>query len=222
MLIGYARVSTDDQDPTLQIKALEEAGCERVYVDHKSGKNLKRPEWKRCRLDLQEGDTLVVWKLDRLARSVIDLHKIAEDFKDNDIELLVLTQNIDTRTASGRFLFTILAAVAEMERELISERTKAGIAQRKAEGRLLGRVPVLDPEAWQIAVDFIAESGSPSHQAVADHIFMRHKKNKRVSYNTISKYRDDLDTGKPYPEDWQARIDQSKKLKRLRAKQARQ
>ena len=226
MLIGYARVSTDDQDPALQIKALEDAGCEQVFVDHKSGKNLQRPEWKRCKRYLQEGDTLMVWKLDRLARSVLDLCNISQDFDAKGIQLVVLTQQIDTRTPAGRMLFTVLGAIAEFERELIAERTREGIKQRKAAGMLMGRVPVLDPQAWQIAIDFIKECEKPpSHQSVADHIFMTHRtakgklSEKRVSYNTISKYREKLDAAKPYPKEWQDRRDQESQLRKIRKRQ---
>ena len=210
MLIGYARVSTEDQDPGLQVAALEEAGCERIYIDHASGKNLQRPEWKLCKMDLRDGDTLIVWKLDRLARSVIDLNRVSQEFLREGIELVVLTQNIDTRTPSGRFLFNILAAVSEMERDLISERTKAGMAQRRAEGSKQGGLPAITPEIWKAARAIVHEHGfeiSPYG--------LCNKVNKRLgtklSKPTFFKWRERLfGESDDYPDDWAERFAQYK------------
>ena len=204
MLIGYARVSTEDQDPGLQIFALEEAGCERIYIDKKSGKDMQRPEWKQCKLDLREGDTLVVWKLDRLARSVVDLIKTANDLHEQGIELVILTQNIDTRTPSGRFVFTIFGAFAEMERELISERTKAGMAQRRAEGSMQGGLHGITPEIWEVATRIIAEYRERGDR-VSDYRLVKLVKEEigdTVSFATYSKWRDTLEQGGEYPPEW--------------------
>lgn len=216
MLIGYARVSTEDQDPAMQIKALEAAGCERIYTDHASGKNMRRPQWKKCRMDLREGDTLVIWKLDRLARSVFELHKIANDFKVEGIDLKVLTENIETGTASGRLLFSVLGAVAEMERELISERTKAAIDQKRAEGFIPGGLPAITPKIWPVAIRIVAEHNAEkkalTDQRLSDLVY--DELGERVSWNTYRKWRARLEKGGDYPEDWAAKLKQHAAYKR--------
>lgn len=222
MLIGYARVSTEDQDPALQIAELEAFGCDRIYVDHASGKNLKRPEWQICRRDLREGDTLVVWKLDRLARSVLDLHDIARQFEQEGIQLVVLTQNIDTRTASGRFLFTILGAVAEMERELISERTKAGMAQRKAAGVIMGRRPVIQPKTWEAAQEEIADLREKGEQI--SKYELKRRMDKRGFKHAIQTWGNALKvlmSQTEYPKAWAEKNAQAKRLAKERAKKNR-
>jgi len=216
MLIGYARVSTHEQDPMLQVASLHAAGCERIYVDKKSGKNMRRPEWKQCRLDLREGDTLIVWKLDRLARSVVDLSKTARELDDAGISLVIITQNIDTRTPSGRFLFNILAAVAEMERDLISERTKAGMAQRRADGSLQGGLHAITPRMWESATRIIAEHRDAGTR-VSDYRLVKLVRadiGSSVSFATYAKWRDILEEGGDYPERWKERLRQYKQRKR--------
>jgi len=216
MLIGYARVSTDDQDPTMQIKALEAHGCERIYTDHASGKDMRRPQWKKARMDLREGDTLVIWKLDRLARSVFELHKIANDFKEEGIGLRVLTENIDTQSASGRLLFSVLGAVAEMERELISERTKAAIDQKRADGFIPGGLPAITPKIWPVATRLVAEHNAEgkvlTDQRLSDLVY--DEISERVSWNTYRKWRKRLENGGDYPEDWAAKLAQHKRYKK--------
>ena len=220
MLIGYARVSTEDQDPTMQIKALEAAGCDRIYTDHASGKDMRRPQWKKCRMDLREGDTLVIWKLDRLARSVFELHKIANEFREEGIGLRVLTENIETGTASGRLLFTVLGAVAEMERELISERTKAAIDQKRADGFIPGGLPAIRPDIWPVAVRLCAEHKGKvlTDQRLSDLVY--DETGKRISWNTYRKWRSRLEAGGEYPEDWAAKLAQHRANKRRAAKRA--
>ena len=139
MKIGYARVSTDDQNLDLQKDALSKAGCKRIYEEHKSGKSLERPELDACRKALRSGDTLAVWRLDRLGRSLPDLIQIIGELRDADIGFESVTENIDTTTATGELTFHIFAALAQFERQLIRERTKAGLAAARARGRKGGR-----------------------------------------------------------------------------------
>jgi DNA invertase Pin-like site-specific DNA recombinase len=132
--IGYARVSTVDQNEALQRNALKEAGCSRIYVDHASGKNADRPELTKALDRLEEGDTLVVWKLDRLGRSLLDLITIVNDLEGRQVNFRSLTDGFDTGTAGGRMMFQVMGALAEYERNLIRERTRAGLAAAKAAG----------------------------------------------------------------------------------------
>lgn len=142
-LIGYARVSTADQSLDLQIDALKKAGCERVFAEKASGKSgSKRPEFDKCMEYLRPGDVLVIWKLDRLGRNVKNLLSFAEDLNQRNIGMKIITMDIDTTTAAGRLMYTILAGLAEMERDLIVERTKAGLEAARARGRVGGRKPV--------------------------------------------------------------------------------
>ncbi|WP_065332289.1 recombinase family protein [Tritonibacter mobilis] len=138
--IGYVRVSDKDQTEALQLDALNTVGCDKVFVDHGvSGAKTKRDGLDQLFKELKEGDTLVVWKLDRLGRSTIHLLQILNDLRDRGIEFLAITQGIDTRTAVGRMIYGQLAVFAEYERSLISERTKAGMAAAKARGVHVGR-----------------------------------------------------------------------------------
>lgn len=140
MRIGYARVSTDDQNLRLQLDALRSAGCERIYRDDGiSAVARERPGLNRALRRLKEGDILVVWKLDRLGRSLPHLIEVITDLRDRGIGFESLRDHIDTTSAGGRFYFHILAALAEFERELIGERTKAGMAAAKRQGIRIGR-----------------------------------------------------------------------------------
>ena len=139
MRIGYARVSTEDQNLEMQLDALETAGCERVFKEHASGKNTERPELQRMLDVLREGDTVVVYKLDRISRSVQDLEQLAATFDDMSVDFVSVIDQIDTSTAMGRFFFHVMGAVAELERDIIVERTKAGLAAARARGRVGGR-----------------------------------------------------------------------------------
>jgi len=143
VFVGYARVSTRDQSPALQLDALREAGCERVFMEKASGAQRDRPELTAALDYIRAGDTLVVWKLDRLARSVRQLVETAADLQAREIGLKVLTQQIDTTTAGGRLVFHVFAAMAEFERELTLERTHAGLVAAKALGRRGGRKPAM-------------------------------------------------------------------------------
>jgi DNA invertase Pin-like site-specific DNA recombinase len=142
MLLGYARVSTKDQDTALQEDALRKAGAERMFVEKASGAKEDRPELARM-LDLaREGDTITVWRLDRLARSIRHLIEIAADLQKRGIHLRSLCDNIDTSTASGELHFHMLAALAQFERKLIQERVKAGLEAAWASGSVSGRKPM--------------------------------------------------------------------------------
>ena len=150
MLIGYARVSTADQSTDLQKDALMAAGVDErnIYIDKASGKRDDRPGLEACLKALREGDSLVVWRLDRLGRSLKHLVATVQDLVERGVGFRVLTgqgANIDTATASGKLVFGIFAALAEFERELIVERTKAGLAAAKVRGRKGGRKPKLSP-----------------------------------------------------------------------------
>ena len=138
MIVGYARVSTTDQTPQLQIDALKAAKCKPIYVEQKSGKNMNRPELTRCLDTLRKGDILVIWKLDRLGRSLRDLIEIVERLENSGVQFIFLTEDINTKGASGRLIFHIFAVLAEFERNIIRERTKAGLATARARGRLGG------------------------------------------------------------------------------------
>ncbi|GDG01488.1 DNA-invertase [Escherichia coli] len=142
-LIGYARVSTDDQNLHLQRDALERAGCQVIYEDKASGKNTERPELDGCLKALRSGDTLVVWRLDRLGRSLGDLVKLVTTLEEKGIGFESLQEKIETTSASGKLVFHVFAALAEFERNLISERTRAGLKAARARGRLGGRKPKL-------------------------------------------------------------------------------
>lgn len=139
MLIGYARVSTQDQNLALQKEALRQAGCEKVFEDKASGTRADRPGLAQALGLLRAGDTLVVWKLDRLGRSVKQLVDLVSELRERGIQFKSVTDAIDTGTASGRFFFNIMASLAEMERELIVERTRAGLEIARKLGRVGGR-----------------------------------------------------------------------------------
>jgi DNA invertase Pin-like site-specific DNA recombinase len=141
MLIGYARVSTQDQNLELQREALTKAGCKKVFEDKVSGTRADRPGLAKAQEILREGDTLVVWKLDRLGRSVKQLVDLVGALNRQSVQFKSLTDAIDTGTPSGRFFFHVMASLAEMERDLIVERTRAGLAVARQLGRKGGRKP---------------------------------------------------------------------------------
>jgi len=142
VLVGYARVSTLDQDHTLQSERLEVAGCEKIFSEKKSGTTKKgRTALADCLDYMREGDTLVITKIDRLARSARDLHNIVHDLEMSGINLLVLDQNIDTRTPTGKAFLGMLATFAEFETNIRKERQLEGIARAKKQGKFKGRKP---------------------------------------------------------------------------------
>lgn len=146
MNIGYARVSTEDQNPDLQLAALKKAGCKRIFADKATGAHVKRPELAKCLKTLAKDDTLVVWKLDRLGRSLRDLIGLLDDLKARGVAFRSLTEAIDTTTPTGRAMWQMVGILAELERSLIQERTKAGRAAAVARGVKMGRKPKLSPQ----------------------------------------------------------------------------
>ena len=139
MLIGYARVSTSDQNPNLQEDALKKAGCKKIYIDKISGTIADRPELTKAIDVLREGDTLIIWRLDRLGRSLKDLINWISYLEKEGIALNSLQESIDTSTSTGKLVFHIFGALAEFERNLIRERTQAGLIAARARGKMGGR-----------------------------------------------------------------------------------
>lgn len=139
MVFGYVRVSTHDQNPNLQNDALTKAGCEKIFIDVMSGAKSERPKLNRLREQLRSGDTVVVWRLDRLSRSLKDLIELIQFFEKEKVNFRSLQENLDTGSASGKLVFHIFGAMAEFERNLIRERVNAGLGAARARGRLGGR-----------------------------------------------------------------------------------
>ena len=161
MKIGYARVSTEDQNPAMQIVALKKAGCTRLFKDELSGATgVKRPALLRCLKALKKGGTLIVWKLDRLGRSLRDLITMLDDLKQRGVKFHSLTEAIDTTTPTGRAMWQMIGVLAELERSLISERTHAGVSAAKKRGVKFGRKPKLTRQQIDHARKLI-EQGEP-------------------------------------------------------------
>lgn len=151
MNIGYCRVSTQDQNLELQLDELRKAGCEKIFEDVASGSKDERKGLLEAMAFAREGDCIVVWKLDRLSRSLRHLIDTVNDLKQRGIGLKVITQNLDTTTPSGTLVFHIFGALAEFERLLIKERTNAGLASARARGRVGGRPKAMDGRQVEIA-----------------------------------------------------------------------
>ena len=157
MLLGYARVSkSEQQETTAQIRALKEAGCRKVFEESASGGRWDRPELHRLLDQLREGDTLVVWKLDRLSRSLKDLLTLLEHVEVAGAKFHSLTEAVDTSGPAGRMLMQMLGAFAEFEREMIRERTRAGLREAHAKGRVPGRKPKLTAEQRKEIVEAVS------------------------------------------------------------------
>lgn len=156
-LVGYARVSTDEQDLRMQVQALREHGVHPNYIfyDKLSGKNLKRPGLQEALAVIGEGDVLVAWSLDRIGRSLSDLVLVSEYIGNRGAQIRCLRDNFDTKTAMGGFYFHLMAALAELERRLISERTSAGLRARMKEGAQVGRKKLLTPKQVEKAVAWL-------------------------------------------------------------------
>ena len=137
--IGYARVSSTGQSLEVQLSKLGQVNCDRIYQEKRSGRTADRPEFQACMNYLREGDTLIITRLDRLARSVVHLAQLAKRFQREGIDLLVVDQNIDTSTSTGRLMFNMLASIAEFENDLRTERQAEGIAKAKENGVKFGR-----------------------------------------------------------------------------------
>lgn len=165
MLVGYARVSTNDQNLDMQLTSLKEAGCEKIYEDHLSGTKTNRPGLQLALEVLRKNDTLVVWKLDRLGRTVKGLIDLVNLLHQKEIHFKSITDHVDTSTPSGRFFFHIMASLAQMERELVAERTKAGLAAAKAQGRVGGRKRKMTPSKIESAKKLLASCVLPKDVA---------------------------------------------------------
>ena len=157
MKIGYARVSTDEQTTDPQIDALRGHGCETIYSENASGKNTDRHELENCLKALRAGDTLTVWRLDRLGRSLADLIRIVNDLEARGIGFASVTENIDTTTTAGKLVFHVFAALAEFERNLIRERTMAGLKAARARGKSSGRPPKLTGKDLAMAKSLMSD-----------------------------------------------------------------
>ena len=182
MKIGYARVSTRDQKSDLQVDALKAAGCERVYQDVASGAKTARPALDELLGQLRAGDVLVIWKLDRMGRSLKHLVELVGSLMERKVGLLSLNDPIDTTSAQGRLVFNLFASLAEFERELIRERTQAGLTAARARGRVGGRPKGLAPqaEATALAADTLYRERKLSGAAIAQKL--------HVSKSTLYSY----------------------------------
>ena len=165
MLIGYARVSTQDQHRELQREALVKAGCQKVFEDKVSGTRADRPGLAKALEMLREGDALVVWKLDRLGRSVKQLVDLIGELRQQGVQFKSVTDAIDTGTPSGRFFFHVMASLSEMERELIVERTRAGLEVARQLGRKGGRKPKMTGSKIASARKLLASGVPPKDVA---------------------------------------------------------
>ena len=179
MLIGYARVSTGDQRLTLQIDALKEAGCDRIFEDLLSGASNNRPGLEQALEFARDGDMIVVWRLDRLSRSLRDLIDTVAMLKGRGVQLKSLKESIDTSSSSGQLIFHLFGALAEFERNLIKERTQAGLEAARARGRRGGRSPALDKNERALAVQLYDEK---------NHSIVQICKMMNISKPTLYKY----------------------------------
>lgn len=161
MLIGYARISSNEQNLDLQIDALKAAGCSKIFSDKVSGTKKSRPGLDAILSHLRKGDSFIIWKLDRLGRSVKGLIDLVSDLETKEIHFRSLTDGIDTTTPAGRFFFHVMASLAQMERELLVERTKAGLAAAKKRGRVGGRKRVMTSSKLEAAKKLLAEDMPP-------------------------------------------------------------
>jgi DNA invertase Pin-like site-specific DNA recombinase len=180
MKIGYARVSTVEQNLDLQLDALKKYGCETIYQENASGKDSERLELMACLKSLREGDTLVFWRLDRLGRNLKDLVTIVNDLKDRGIFIASITENIDTSTPTGNLIFHIFASLAEFERNIIRERTNAGLASARTRGRTGGRPEKLSGKEKEMVKTLMKD---PKNSATA--IANQFKVSRGTIYKTI-------------------------------------
>jgi len=169
MKIGYCRTSTQSQDHALQINALTKAGCDRIFVETASGTKADRPKLAEAMAYAREGDQIVCYSLSRMARSVRHLLDLGDELRTRGIGLVSLTEAIDTSTPGGRLVFTILAAMSQMEVELLRERTRAGLEAARARGRVGGRPRSLDTTKLTVARTLAAE-GTMTMTEIAEHI----------------------------------------------------
>ena len=165
MLVGYARVSTQNQSLELQLSALKKSGCEKFYQDQLSGTKNNRPGLLLALEVLRKGDTLVVWKLDRLGRTVKSLIEFVNQLSQKEVHFISITDSVDTSTPSGRFFFHVMASLAQMERELMAERTKAGLDAAKSQGRVGGRKRKMTKSKLESAKKLLATGVLPKDVA---------------------------------------------------------
>ena len=179
MKIGYARVSTATQNLDLQIDALVQAGCEEIFNEKISGVKKSRPELEKLLSFVRKGDTVVIWKLDRLGRSLVDLVKIVNKLREKEVELVSLQDHLDTHSPGGKLIFHIMAALAEFERDMISERTKAGLKAARARGRKGGRPRGMNQRLKNLApvVKSLYDAGHLTNKEIA--------KNQGISIGSI-------------------------------------
>lgn len=182
MKYGYARVSTKEQNLDLQIDALRKVGCQKIFHEVAKGSKTDRPKFNELLSMLQPGDTLVTWKLDRMGRSLHHLIKVVNDLMSRNIGIISLQDPIDTSTAPGRLIFNIFASLAEFEKDLIRERTKAGLKSARARGRMGGRPPGLSKKALQkaCAAEALYKHNELTSEQIANHL--------TISKTTLYKY----------------------------------
>jgi DNA invertase Pin-like site-specific DNA recombinase len=184
MKIGYCRVSTDDQNPDMQLTALKRAGCKKIFTDKATGVHVKRPELAKCLKALKAGDVLIVWKLDRLGRSLHDLIGLLDNLKTRDVAFRSVTESIDTATPTGRAMWQMVGILAELERSLLLERTKAGRAAAQARGVKMGRKPLLTAQQVTHARKLVGQGESA--KAVAQSLKVSRRTLYRVLAATLS------------------------------------
>jgi DNA invertase Pin-like site-specific DNA recombinase len=182
--VGYARVSTDDQHTENQIAQLKKAGCERIYKETASGGRWDRPELQACLQHLRKGDVLVVWKLDRLSRSLSDLLRILKKVDDEGAGFQSLTEHVDTTTSAGRLMMNMLGSFSQFERDMIRERTKLGLARARAAGRKGGGKHILSDKRQAEVIRQITSGEKTQADAARD---------ERVSKATISRMMSKVD-----------------------------
>jgi len=169
MKVGYARVSTEDQSNGMQIAALKEAGCQMIFEESASGAQRDRPKLQEALHYVREGDVVVVWKMDRLARSLKMLIETVDLLGERGIGFISLTEDINTTTAGGKLVFHVFGALAEYERALIGERTRSGLANAKSKGIRLGRPVAMTDDQIEMAKK-LKSAGGHSMQAIADQL----------------------------------------------------
>lgn len=182
--IGYARVSTRDQKLDSQIDSLEQYGCERIFSEKVSGRKQKRSELEKCLDYLRSGDTLVIYKLDRLGKTTKQLIELSQWLEDNNIELEIINMNLNTKDAMGKMFFTMMSAFAELEANLLSERTKKGLEAARARGRKGGRPPI--PDRIQRQIIFMYNEEKLTYQQIANEFNI----SKMSVYRVIKKYKE--------------------------------
>lgn len=191
MHIGYARVSTYEQSMDLQRDALERVGCERIFEDTLSGVKAERPGLTEALAYLRAGDTLIVWRLDRLGRSLKQLIELANELKARGVGFKSLREDIDTSSATGQFFFHVTAAFAELERDLIRERTRAGLEVARARGRLGGRPRALDKKTFAMALQ-LYEANQSSVTDICERLDIK----PRTFYRYLKKHREGAALGR--------------------------